>query len=309
MSARSPRLEPVGPASRLPFLRLSWAGAAPPGVNYANNVPDHQSLSLSHGKWRRKVASTNHCKPVTSHQSLVTSVRRTIPRLQRRRLFRLEIRLTLKQSHASIPPQDRVIIPRGPNLLGLGEAVQRPLQQRQQRMRRTPGAKLRLDAPFAEQPGVVATFVGVLQPVKNSFDFAVAIRRPPLELIRDAQPKHPQSEHVLRIGRQNVAADRFGFFRFVEVAIQFGFGDGFANPRFGDRFQFQINLIFLTWDDHNCGSLFKIICVVILSRPKDGEGSQPNVSLQNITTSTLILTCPRSSSRSKPADRNTDPQR
>ena len=46
---------------------------------------------------------------------------------------------------------------------------------------------------------------------------------------------------LLRIDGQNIAADGFGLFGFVEVAVEFDFGEGFGNAGVGDGFELVVH--------------------------------------------------------------------
>jgi hypothetical protein len=46
---------------------------------------------------------------------------------------------------------------------------------------------------------------------------------------------------MVRVNDQNIAADGFGFFGFVEVTVQFGFSDGFGNACFGDGLELVLH--------------------------------------------------------------------
>lgn len=42
---------------------------------------------------------------------------------------------------------------------------------------------------------------------------------------------------MICVNDEDIAADGFGFFGFVEIAVEFGFGDGFGDAGFGDGFE------------------------------------------------------------------------
>src|SRR4029077_13906400 len=129
---------------------------------------------------------------------------------------------------------------------------QRPLEQRQQSMRRAPSAKLRLHPPLAKQPSVILPLVSIFEAFKNFLDLRIPVRRLAFKLVGYAQSQHPQSQHILWIRSQNVAADRLSFFRFVEVTIQLGLSNRLSDPRFRDGLQLQIHEASSV--EHNVGS-------------------------------------------------------
>src|SRR5271154_144874 len=47
---------------------------------------------------------------------------------------------------------------------------------------------------------------------------------------------------MIRIGHQNIPANRFRLFRFIQISIQLRFSDGLADSRFGDGLQLQIHI-------------------------------------------------------------------
>ena len=57
-----------------------------------------------------------------------------------------------------------------------------------------------------------------------------------LTALEEFDVSEAQRQLVLGVDGQDVAADRFGFFGFVEVAVELDFGDGFGNACFGDGF-------------------------------------------------------------------------
>src|SRR6266404_2219894 len=96
-------------------------------------------------------------------------------------------RRRLQQAHAAVPAQDGVVIARGADLFRCGKALQCPLEQRVDRMRQLPGAKLRLGAPLVQKSRIVGLFVAVGQALEGFLGFAAAVGNTARELIGDGK--------------------------------------------------------------------------------------------------------------------------
>ena len=73
--------------------------------------------------------------------------------------------------------------------------------------------------------------------MEDGVGFAVAIGSGADELVGDGEAESAASELVIVVDGENIAADGFGFFGFVEVAVELGFGDGFGDAGLGDGFE------------------------------------------------------------------------
>src|SRR6266852_2821206 len=93
----------------------------------------------------------------------------------------------------------------------------------------------------AERARVVQPLVRIRQTLKNCVHFAVTVRGPACKLIRDRQSESPQTQHVLRVRRQNIPANRLRFLRLIQISIQLRLRNSLGNPRFRNGFQFQIH--------------------------------------------------------------------
>src|SRR6266568_58812 len=168
--------------------------------------------------------------------------RRAIFRVERHGIFlQTQIGTAFQQPHATVPAEDGVVVALWAQLLRFREAAQRLLQKRSQRVRETPGTELRFDAAFVEQAGVIKALVGVAQGGKNGIGFRIAVRGGAGELVGDGEPQHPAGELMVRVRAENVAADGFGFFGLVQIAVEFGLGNRFGDAGFGNGFQLDFH--------------------------------------------------------------------
>src|SRR5262249_12020410 len=71
--------------------------------------------------------------------------------------------------------------------------------------------------------------------------FGVAVACDTLELVGDGQAQHAFGQLMLGIDGENVAADGFGFFGFVEIAVELHFCEGFRDTGFGNGFQLVLH--------------------------------------------------------------------
>ena len=72
--------------------------------------------------------------------------------------------------------------------------------------------------------------------MKNGLDFGVAVGSGAGELVGDGETEHAAGELMIGVNGEDIAANGFGFFGFVEVAVKLDFGDGFGDAGFGDGF-------------------------------------------------------------------------
>ena len=147
----------------------------------------------------------------------------------------------LEQTDAAVPAKDRVVVAGGADFFGFAETLESAFEEWQKRVGRLAGAELGLGAAFVENPGVVETFVGVGELQENFFGFAVAVGNAANELVGDGEAEHSDSKLLLRFDGEDVAADGFGFFGFVEVAVEFYFGEGFGDAGVRDGFELVVH--------------------------------------------------------------------
>ena len=95
-------------------------------------------------------------------------------------------------------------------------------------------AELGLGSALAEKAGVVKALVGIGEALENFFGFAKAIHGDAEKLVGDGEAEKTQSELVIRVDGENVAADGFGFLGLVEIAIELDFGGGFGDAGLRD---------------------------------------------------------------------------
>ena len=142
----------------------------------------------------------------------------------------------LEEADATVPAEDAVVIAGGAEFLGFGEAAQSLFNKGKKNVRRTSGLKLGFGAAFVEKAGVVASLVGIAERLKDGLDFRVAIGGQAGELVGDGQAEHAASELMIGIDNENIAADGFGFFGLIEVAVELDFGDCFGDAGLRDGF-------------------------------------------------------------------------
>jgi hypothetical protein len=153
----------------------------------------------------------------------------------------VEVRMGFKEADAAVPAEDAVVVADGADFFGFGEIVEGFFDEGKQDVGGATGAELGFCAAFKEEPGVVETLVGIAESLKDGAALFVAITRDTEELVGDGKPEHPAGELLVRVDGEDVAADGFGFLRFVEIAVEFDFGDGFGDARFGDGLQLVLH--------------------------------------------------------------------
>src|SRR6266481_4666591 len=167
----------------------------------------------------------------------VGSDRRAIESVERGEVgFPFEFGAALQEPDAAIPAKDGVVVAGRMDLLGLGKTMQGALHKREQGVWSAAGAKLGFHTAFVEKASVVMTLIRIGKALEDFLDFGVAVGAFSGELVGDGEAEGTQSQHVLGIGGEDVAADGFGFLGLVEVAVELGFGDGFGDSRLGNGF-------------------------------------------------------------------------
>src|ERR1700694_5462751 len=128
--------------------------------------------------------------------------------------------MALQQPRATVPAKDGIVVARRPNHFRSREAAHPLFKKRSQGMRRASYMHLRLGSPLMQQTGVIETFVALDEVLEQMFDFSGTIRGVSAELVGDRQAKQAKRQLVLRLDRQDVAANRFGLLRFIERAVE-----------------------------------------------------------------------------------------
>jgi hypothetical protein len=105
-------------------------------------------------------------------------------------------------------------------------------KERQDDMRSLAVAELGFGAALVEDSRVVGLLVAIGEFLENLFHFAVAVVGGGSELVGDGEAQEAQGKLMVRIDCEDVPADGFGFFGFIEVTVQFGFGDGLGDAGF-----------------------------------------------------------------------------
>src|SRR5882762_3300449 len=124
--------------------------------------------------------------------------------------------MTLQQAGAPVPAKNSIVIVWRMNRLGFGEAAHRFRKKRSKSMRRASHAHLCLRSPFMQETCVIKALVALGEFLKKLFRFAMAIRRVSRELVGDGQAEQAERQLVFGLNCQDVAADRFCLFGFIE---------------------------------------------------------------------------------------------
>jgi hypothetical protein len=146
----------------------------------------------------------------------------------------VEFRVGLEEAYTAVPTEDAVIVADRADFLSFGEILQGFFDEGEKDVCGAAGAKLGFGAAFEEEAGVVKALVRIAQALENGAAFFVAITGDAEELVGDGEAQHAAGELLLGFDGEDIAADGFGFLGFIEVAIEFDFGDGFGDACFGD---------------------------------------------------------------------------
>jgi hypothetical protein len=130
-----------------------------------------------------------------------------------------------EKADAAVPAQDAVVIAGGTDFFGFGETAQRVVDERKENVSGTTRVELGFGAALVKKSGVIIALVGIAQRLKNGLDFPVAVACGAGELIGDGEAEHAASELMIGIDGEDITADGFRFLGFVEVAVEFGFGE------------------------------------------------------------------------------------
>jgi hypothetical protein len=103
-------------------------------------------------------------------------------------------------------------------------------------VRQLAGVELGFGAALLQKALVVELFVFVGEAREQFLGFLAAIVGAASELVSDGKTEHTKSELLVGIDGEDVAADGFGLFGLVEVAVELGFCEGFGDSGFGDGF-------------------------------------------------------------------------
>jgi hypothetical protein len=143
----------------------------------------------------------------------------------------------LEKTDAAVPAEDAVVIAGGTDFFGFGETAQRFFDERKENVSGTAGVELRFGAALVEKASVIVALVGIAERLKDGLDFGVTVAGGAGELISDGEAEKAAGELMIGIDGEDIAADGFRFFGFVQVAVEFGFGESLGNACFGDGFE------------------------------------------------------------------------
>ena len=82
---------------------------------------------------------------------------------------------SLQETDAAVPAEDGVVVARGANFFGVGEALERVFKERQDRVGRLSVAELGLGAAFVKESRIVELFIAIGEVLEGFFDLAVAV--------------------------------------------------------------------------------------------------------------------------------------
>ena len=82
---------------------------------------------------------------------------------------------------------------------------------------------LGLGSSFVQQACVVKALVGLSETMEKFPCVSVTIRGISTKLVGDCQAQQAKGKLVFGLNRQDVAANRFCFFRFIQRAVELGF--------------------------------------------------------------------------------------
>jgi hypothetical protein len=153
----------------------------------------------------------------------------------------VEFWMGFEEADAAVPAEDAVVVADGADFFGFGETVEGFFDEGKKNVGSAAGAKLGFGAALEEEAGVIEALVRIAQGLEDGAAFFVAIAGDTEELVGDGEAEHAAGELLLGIDGEDVAADGFGFLRFVEITIEFDFGDGFGDACFGDGLQLVLH--------------------------------------------------------------------
>ena len=151
-----------------------------------------------------------------------------------------------EEADAAVPAKDAVVVADGADFFGFGETVEGFFDEGKKNVGSASGKELGFGAALEEEAGVIEAFVRIAQGLEDGAALLVAVGGDTEELVGDGETQHAASELLLGLDGKDVAADGFSFLRFVEVAIEFDFGDGFGDACFGDGLQLVLHGASLT---------------------------------------------------------------
>ena len=103
------------------------------------------------------------------------------------------------------------------------------------------GAELRFGSPLIKDACVVEALVNIGEFQEDFFGVAVTVCDAASELVGDGKAEESEGQLLFWFDGEDVATDGFGLFRFVEVAVEFDFSEGFGDAGVGDGFQFVVH--------------------------------------------------------------------
>ena len=153
----------------------------------------------------------------------------------------VEFGMGFEEADAAVPAENAVVVADGADFFGFGETVEGFFDEGKKNVGGASSKELGFGAALEEEAGVIEALVGIAQGLENGAAFFVAIGGDTEELVGDGEAKHSASELLFGLDGEDVSADGFSFLRFVEVAVELNFGDGFGDACFGDGLQLVLH--------------------------------------------------------------------
>src|SRR5262249_50581509 len=128
----------------------------------------------------------------------------------------------LERAHATVPAQDRVVVARRPQALGLGIAGERVVEERPDGAEGQLPAELRLRLPLVGEPGVERALVRVMETAEDPLRLGEAFRGRRTELVGEGEPEDAKRELLVRVHDEDIAADALRLGRLIQLAVAVG---------------------------------------------------------------------------------------
>src|ERR1700679_4263292 len=128
----------------------------------------------------------------------------------------MKARIALQQSGAPVPTKNGIVVVGRVNCLSLRKAEHRLGEQWHEAVRRATHAHLSFSSPFVQEPGVIKALVALDESLEKFFRFPMAVRRISAELVGDGEAQQTESKLMPGVDCEDIAADGFCFFRFIE---------------------------------------------------------------------------------------------
>src|SRR5262249_49846809 len=102
--------------------------------------------------------------------------------------------------------------------------------------------ELRFGSSLIHNAQVICALIRVGKLLKAGMGFIEVVRGAAGELVSNRQAQLAQRHLVFRIGGQDVTANRFGFFRLVQITIMLHLGQRFSNAAFRDGLKLALHI-------------------------------------------------------------------